>query len=68
TRLVSWADWFTRELAAGADLAELTAALRDRSRDEVVASTGSAEVASAYEASVPSPMMAAGLARYVAGR
>ncbi|HYW05834.1 MAG TPA: MBL fold metallo-hydrolase [Longimicrobium sp.] len=67
TRLVAWADWFTRELAAGANLAELTVALQERSRDEVVASVGSAEVASAYEASVPSPMMAAGLARYAAG-
>jgi glyoxylase-like metal-dependent hydrolase (beta-lactamase superfamily II) len=67
TRLVAWAGWFTREVAAGADLAELAAALRERSRGEVVAATGSEAVAAAYEAAVPSAMMAAGLARYAAG-
>lgn len=64
TRLADWDAWSARELAAGADLAALSEALRAKAHDEAVAATGSEAVARAYEAAVPSEMMAAGLIRH----
>ncbi|HLM66602.1 MAG TPA: hypothetical protein VK358_03700, partial [Longimicrobium sp.] len=63
-RLADWDAWSGRELAAGADLDSLTAALRHKAHAEVVAATGSDELARAYEAAVPTVMMAAGLVRW----
>jgi glyoxylase-like metal-dependent hydrolase (beta-lactamase superfamily II) len=63
-RLVDWDAWSRRELDAGGDLASLTEALRHKAHAEVVAATGSEELARAYEAAVPSQMMAAGLVRW----
>ncbi|HEY0153402.1 MAG TPA: MBL fold metallo-hydrolase [Longimicrobium sp.] len=62
-RLADWDAWSRRELDAGADLASLTEALRHKAHAEVVTATGSDELARAYEAAVPSEMMAAGLLR-----
>jgi glyoxylase-like metal-dependent hydrolase (beta-lactamase superfamily II) len=62
-RLADWDAWSRRELEAGADLASLTEALRHKAHAEVVTATGSEELARAYEAAVPSEMMAAGLLR-----
>jgi glyoxylase-like metal-dependent hydrolase (beta-lactamase superfamily II) len=62
-RLADWDAWSRRELDAGADLASLTAALRHKAHAEVVTATVSEELARAYEAAVPSEMMAAGLLR-----
>lgn len=59
-RLVDWEAWSAARLAAGADLATLSEALRHKARAEA----GTAAVADAYEAAVPSEMMAAGLLRY----
>lgn len=64
SRLADWADWSARQLAAGADLALLTERLRAKARAEVLAAGGSGDAALAYEAAVPSEMMAAGLLRY----
>jgi hypothetical protein len=63
-RLADWDAWSARELGAGADLASLTDALRHKAHAEVVAATGSDELAHAYEAAVPTEMMAAGLVRW----
>ncbi|HEX8361792.1 MAG TPA: MBL fold metallo-hydrolase [Longimicrobium sp.] len=63
-RLVDWAAWSARELAAGADLATLTEKLRAKAHAEVVAAAGTDAMALDYEAAVPSEMMAAGLLRY----
>ncbi|HEX8673580.1 MAG TPA: MBL fold metallo-hydrolase [Longimicrobium sp.] len=63
-RLADWDAWSRRELDAGGDLASLTVALRHKAHAEVVAATGSEELARAYEAAVPSQMMAAGLVRW----
>ncbi len=63
-RLVEWADWSARELAAGAELAGLTEKLRAKAHAEVLAAAGTEAVALGYEAAVPSEMMAAGLLRY----
>jgi glyoxylase-like metal-dependent hydrolase (beta-lactamase superfamily II) len=66
-RLADWDAWSGRELAAGAELAALTDALRQKAHDEVVAATGSHKLARAYEAAVPTEMMAAGLMRWHRG-
>ena len=63
-RLADWDAWSAGELAAGADLAALTRALRHKAHAEVVAATGSDALARAYEAAVPTEMMAAGLMRW----
>jgi hypothetical protein len=63
-RLADWDAWSAGELAAGADLAALTLALRHKAHGEVVAATGSDALARAYEAAVPTEMMAAGLMRW----
>jgi glyoxylase-like metal-dependent hydrolase (beta-lactamase superfamily II) len=64
SRLVDWAGWSARELAAGADLAILAEKLRAKAHAEVLAAGGSDDAALAYEAAVPAEMMAAGLLRY----
>lgn len=63
-RLADWDAWSAGELAAGAGLEALTVALRHKAHAEVVAATGSDALARAYEAAVPSDMMAAGLMRW----
>lgn len=63
-RLLDWAEWSARELAAGADLAELGASLRTKAHAEVLAAAGTEATADGYEAAVPSDMMAAGLYRF----
>lgn len=64
TRLLEWAEWSARELASGADLAELSDSLRSKAHAEVLSAGGTEEMAQGYEAAVPSDMMAAGLYRY----
>ncbi|CAA9307878.1 MAG: MBL-fold metallo-hydrolase superfamily [uncultured Gemmatimonadetes bacterium] len=64
SRLVDWAGWSAGELAAGADLALLTKKLRARAHAEVLAAGGTDGAALAYEAAVPTEMMAAGLLRF----
>ena len=63
-RLVDWAGWSSRQLAAGAELAELSDSLRTKAHAEVLAASGTAAMAQGYEAAVPSDMMAAGLYRF----
>jgi len=63
-RLRGWAAWTDERMRAGAGSAALAAALRDRATADIVAATGSEEMARAYEAAVPYPMMAAGLERW----
>ncbi|HSU16902.1 MBL fold metallo-hydrolase [Longimicrobium sp.] len=63
-RLRGWAAWTEEQARAGADSAGMAAALRDRATADIVAATGSEEMARAYETAVPYPMMAAGLERW----
>ena len=63
-RLRGWAAWTQEQARAGADSAAMAAALRERATAEIVAATGSTDVARAYELAVPYPMMAAGLERW----
>jgi len=63
-RLAGWAGWMEAQAAARVAGPALAAALRERATAEILAATGSAETARAYEAAVPYPMMAAGLERW----
>ena len=63
-RLLDWTEWSARELARGADLAELGASLRAKAHAEVLSAAGTEATAQGYEAAVPSDMMAAGLFRF----
>jgi glyoxylase-like metal-dependent hydrolase (beta-lactamase superfamily II) len=64
SRLDGWARWTEEQMAAGVDADGLARAMHDRATADIIAATGSAEVAKAYETAVPYPMMAAGLARW----
>lgn len=64
-RLAELGPWAAARVAAGADAAALTRAMRERGDAEIVAATGSEEIARAYEAAVPYEMMAAGMMRYL---
>jgi glyoxylase-like metal-dependent hydrolase (beta-lactamase superfamily II) len=63
-RLSGWAAWTAGQARAGAGSAAMAAALRQRATADILAATGSADVARAYELAVPYPMMAAGLERW----
>ncbi|HET7462688.1 MAG TPA: MBL fold metallo-hydrolase [Longimicrobium sp.] len=63
-RLDAWARWIAEQAAAGTDAPTLATALAERAGADIVAATGSADAARAYELAVPYPMMAAGLERW----
>lgn len=63
-RLDAWARWMAEQAAAGTDPPTLAVAMAERAAADIVAATGSAEAARAYELAVPYPMMAAGLQRW----
>jgi microcystin-dependent protein len=63
-RLSEWAEWSGRRLAEGVTPEALTDELRGRAHAEVLAAGGTDALAEAYEAAVPTAMMAAGLVRY----
>lgn len=63
-RLGGWARWMAEQAAAETDSATLASALAERATADILAATGSAGAARAYELAVPYPMMAAGLERW----
>jgi glyoxylase-like metal-dependent hydrolase (beta-lactamase superfamily II) len=63
-RLAGWARWMEEQAAAGVGGPALAAALRDRATADLMAATGSEDIARAYAVLVPYPMMAAGLERW----
>ena len=67
-RLAALDVWARARVAAGADAAALARAMRERGAAEIVAATGSEDVARAYEQAIPYEMIAAGLHRYLTRR
>jgi hypothetical protein len=63
-RLAGWARWTGDRVQAGVRGAALAQAMREQADADIVAATGSAATANAYEVAVPYPMMAAGLERW----
>jgi glyoxylase-like metal-dependent hydrolase (beta-lactamase superfamily II) len=66
-RLVRWIGWARQRLDAGDDLAALSSALQQLAYAEAAEACG-AGTAAAYEEAVPSPMLAAGIHRYLTRR